>query len=98
MGEILADPEWSQKLKSAVSEACAVAQASSAETRAEQVLAFFDGVPPAMRSSMQKDVIAGRPLELDAIAGPIARGGERFAIATPVTSSLMTAIRDKSTA
>ncbi len=97
VGEILADAEWSQKLKSAVAEACAVAQASGAETRSDQTLAFFDGVPPTMRSSMQKDVIAGRPLELEAIGGPIVRGGERFAIATPVTSLLMAAIRAKST-
>lgn len=98
VGEILADPEWSAKLKFAVAEACAVAQASGAETRSDQILAFFDGVPPAMRSSMQKDVIAGRQLELDAIGGPIVRGGERFAIDTPVTSSLMSAIRAKSSA
>ncbi len=73
-----------------------MAQASGAKTCPDQTLAFFEGVPPTMRSSMQKDVIARRQLELDAIGGPIVRGGERFAIDTPVTSSLMSAIRDKS--
>jgi 2-dehydropantoate 2-reductase len=40
-------------------------------------------MPDAMRSSMQKDRAAGRPLELDAIAGPILRGGRKHGIPTP---------------
>jgi 2-dehydropantoate 2-reductase len=39
--------------------------------------------------SMQKDFDAGRPLELDAIAGPIMRRGERHGIPTPVTEKLV---------
>jgi 2-dehydropantoate 2-reductase len=38
---------------------------------------------------MQKDFDAGRPLELDAIAGPIMRGGRRHGIATPTTEALV---------
>lgn len=98
VGEVLADPAWSQKLKSSVAEACAVANASGAELKAEQILAVFDGVPPAMRSSMQKDVVAGRQLELDAIGGPIVRGGERYKIDVTTTAGLMTAIRLKAAA
>ncbi len=45
-------------------------------------------VPDGMRSSMQKDVEAGRPPELDAIGGPILRGGERHGISVPGTSEL----------
>jgi 2-dehydropantoate 2-reductase len=48
-----------------------------------------------MRSSMQKDVAAGRQLELDAIAGPIVRGGERYGIDVSSTTSLMEDIRRK---
>jgi ketopantoate reductase len=44
---------------------------------------------------MQKDLIAGRQLELDAIAGPIVRGGERYGIDVPTTAELMAAIREK---
>jgi 2-dehydropantoate 2-reductase len=98
VGEVLADPAWSRKLKSSVAEACAVANASGAELKAEQILAVFDGMPPAMRSSMQKDVVAGRQLELDAIGGPIVRGGERYKIDVSTTAELMTAIRLKAAA
>ena len=42
-----------------------------------------------MRSSMQKDVAAGREPELDAIAGPIVRGSRRHAIPVPNTEELI---------
>jgi 2-dehydropantoate 2-reductase len=42
-----------------------------------------------MRTSMQKDLDAGRPLELDAIGGPIVRGGRRHRIPTPATDELV---------
>jgi 2-dehydropantoate 2-reductase len=83
------------KLNSAVREACAVANASGAEIDAAQMAKAFEGAPPGMRSSMQKDVAAGRQLELDAIAGPIVRGGERYGIDVSTTTSLMEDIRRK---
>jgi 2-dehydropantoate 2-reductase len=98
VGEVLADPGWSHKLELSVAEACAVANASGAELQAEKILEVFGGVPPAMRSSMQKDVVAGRQLELDAIGGPIVRGGERYKIDVSTTARLMTAIRLKAAA
>jgi 2-dehydropantoate 2-reductase len=41
-----------------------------------------------MRSSMQKDLAARRPLELEAIAGPIVRRGAERGIPTPATEEL----------
>jgi 2-dehydropantoate 2-reductase len=95
VGQILADAAWKQKLTTAATEACAVANASGAEIDALQIRATFDNSPPGMRSSMQKDLVAGRQLELDAIAGPIVRGGERYGIDVPTTVELMAAIRAK---
>ena len=51
--------------------------------------------PDTMRSSMLKDLIAGRKLELDGIGGPIVRGGEKFGIATPTSRRLMAEISAK---
>jgi len=93
VGQILADGAWKQKLTSAIAEACAVANASGAEVDAAQIRALFDSMPPAMRSSMQKDLAAGRQLELDAIGGSIVRGGERYGIDVATTTNLMAAIR-----
>jgi len=94
-GEILANAEWKHKLASAIAEACAVARASGAEVDPPKPQAIFDSMPSGMRSSMQKDLAAGRQLELDAIAGPIVRGGERYGIDVPTTVGLVAAIRAK---
>jgi 2-dehydropantoate 2-reductase len=97
VGEILANPEWKQKLDSSTVEACAVANASDAEIDTEQARAAFSSVPATMRSSMQKDLLAGRELELDAIGGPIVRDGKLHAINVATTAELMAAIRAKAT-
>jgi 2-dehydropantoate 2-reductase len=91
-GEFYADAAWKGKLDSAVAEACAVAKADGAEVNLVKLQETFDGLPPTMRSSMQKDLAAGRQLELDAIGGPIVRGGERYGIAIPTTSDLIATI------
>jgi 2-dehydropantoate 2-reductase len=95
VGEILADAGWKPRLSSAIGEACAVANASGAEVDAAQILTALDSAPPGMRSSMQKDLVAGRELELDAIGGPIVRGGERYGIDVSTTVKLMADIRPK---
>ena len=92
VGEILADTRWKQKLTSAITEACAVAKASGAEVDAQKIQALFDSAPAGMRSSMQKDLAAGRQLELDAIGGPIVRG-ERYGIEVSTTVKLMAEIQ-----
>ncbi len=98
VGGVLADAAWKEKLSSAIAEACAVAKASGAELDAQQFQAVFDGLPPGMRSSMQKDLAAGRRLELDAIGGPIVRGGERYGINVSTTMNLIAVILSKTVA
>jgi 2-dehydropantoate 2-reductase len=95
VGEILADAGWKPKLSSAIGEACAVANATGAEVDAAQILTALDSAPPGMRSSMQKDLAAGRELELDAIGGPVVRGGERYGIDVSTVVKLMAEIRSK---
>jgi len=97
VGEVLADSAWENKLHPATSEACAIATASGAQVDAARIQSGFRALPPGMRSSMQKDVVAGRPLELDAIGGPIVRGGQRFDIDVPATAELMAMIKSRST-
>jgi 2-dehydropantoate 2-reductase len=97
-GEVFADSSWKKKLTSAVAEACAVANASGARIDAAQIQSIFAASPPGMRSSMQKDVAAGRQLELDAIGGPIVRGGDRYGIDVSTTIGLINAIRARAPA
>lgn len=97
-GEVFADPRWKGKLDAAIDEACAVGRALGAEVDAAKIRAVMENAPAGMRSSMQKDVAAGRPLELDAIGGPIVRGGERTGVDVSVTKELMAEIGEKVTA
>jgi 2-dehydropantoate 2-reductase len=88
-GEILADAEWKGKLESAIAEARAVAEREGAHLDVSKGAAVFANFPPTMRASMAKDLAAGRKLELDGIAGPVLRGGERYGVPTPTTKSLV---------
>jgi 2-dehydropantoate 2-reductase len=95
-GELWADPEWSARFEAAAHEACAVALGLGAKVDAEETVRILRGFPGGLRSSMQKDVAAGRPPELDAIAGPILRGGAALGIPVPVTAALAAAIGSRS--
>ena len=88
-GDVLGDPAWRSLLEACAHEACAVGAAEGADLDAAAILANFRRVLPSMQSSMQKDVAAGREPELDAIAGPIMRGGARHGIEVPATRSLV---------
>jgi 2-dehydropantoate 2-reductase len=70
-------------------EALAVARAEGAHIGEEALRALQAAAPREMQSSMQKDVAAGRQPELDAIAGPILRGGRRHGIPVPNTDELV---------
>jgi 2-dehydropantoate 2-reductase len=95
-GEVFADAEWKLRLDSAIAEACAVAKASGAEIDAAILQSVFESMPSPMRSSMQKDVAARRALELDAIGGPIVRGGQRYGLDVPTTVELIEKIQSSS--
>ncbi len=98
LGEVRDDPAWHARLERAVREACAVAAGSGAAVDAAATLKGLAAMPGGLRSSMSKDVAAGRPPELDAIAGPILRGGRRHGIAVPVTEELEGMVREKAKA
>jgi 2-dehydropantoate 2-reductase len=95
IGDVLADPARRVELEACVREFCAVAAAEGVPAPVDKVLAAFSNVPKDMRSSMQKDVEHGREPEIDAIGGPVLRGGERHGIAAPVTRALVETVERK---
>jgi len=97
IGEVCQTPEWRKRLEAAIREACAASTASGTPIDANEIIPSFDKFPPAGRSSMQKDVAAGNPPELDAIAGPILRGAQEHGFDAPATRELADMIRGKST-
>ena len=98
MGEVYSEPVWRERMIAAMVEACSVATASGTQMDPATFMKFFEGLPPVARSSMQKDVAAGNPPELDGIAGPIFRLAHEHGIAVPITRELVEMIRGKSTA
>jgi len=92
VSDIVAEPETWRQLQACVREACAAGQAEGAKVEADAVLDTIKGLPPGMRSSMQKDVAQGRTPELDAIGGPIVRAAKRHGLKASVTEGLMAQI------
>lgn len=95
IGGIVSDPAWRKRLEGVVREVAAVGTASGTPLDASAILPFYEKAPAAGRSSMQKDVAAGRPPELDGIAGPILRLAAVHGIDVPVTRELAAMIRGK---
>jgi 2-dehydropantoate 2-reductase len=89
LGVVRADAGRLASLEQCVNEACAVGVAEGAKVAPEPILTALEGLPNGFRSSMQKDVAAGRVPELDAIAGPILRGGSEHGIEVSATRSLV---------
>jgi 2-dehydropantoate 2-reductase len=92
LGAVRSDAVWWTRLEASVKEACAVGVAEGAQVAPEPILAALEGAPDAFRSSMQKDVVAGRAPELDAIAGPILKGGDEHGIDVSATKALVDGI------
>src|SRR5262249_33191117 len=96
VGVVQVEPAWSARLVGCHEEAAAVALAEGAKLDAPRlrgVLLGFSGAE--MRTSMQKDFDAGRPLELDAIAGPSGRGGGQHRIPTREPDELVRLIETR---
>ena len=84
-------PETRRMLEKAIEEAYALAQKRQIQLPAdvvEQTLAFIDSLAPSVMASMQRDIAAGRPSELNAQNGAVVRMGVEDGISTPVSEFL----------
>jgi 2-dehydropantoate 2-reductase len=80
-------------LEAVVREVAGVAAAEGASIDPDAIMGMFDFVPAEMKSSMQRDAEAGRPIELDAIGGAVLRGADRHAIDVPLTAKIVDDLR-----
>ncbi|MDQ7903984.1 2-dehydropantoate 2-reductase [Phytohabitans sp. ZYX-F-186] len=83
------------ELEAVVGEVVSAARASGATVDTQAVLGFFDRVPAGMRSSMQRDVEAGRMPEVDAIGGAVLRAAAGHGVDAPATGRLLESCRQK---
>jgi 2-dehydropantoate 2-reductase len=95
IGFIRTDPAWRAALVSCLQEGSAVARADGAEVPADGPLAELDAAHEALGSSMQRDLAAGRPPELDAIQGAVLRAGARLGVPCPTVARLTAAIAER---
>jgi len=59
-----------------------------AEGVVERTLAFVQAMPPHSTTSMQRDVLEGRPSEVEAIIGALTRYGRASGVPTPVADAI----------
>ncbi|MHB8066744.1 MAG: 2-dehydropantoate 2-reductase [Desulfobaccales bacterium] len=87
IGEYRQVPEAREILAEALREVAAVAQARGVKLErdlVEKTLEFIDNAAPDMKTSMQRDVEAGRPSELESMIGVVPRLGRQTGVSTPV--------------
>jgi len=91
IGPIRQDPDRREMLLNIMRETVAVGRAKGValpENFAEDRLAFVDGLPQDMTSSMHHDLERGNPLEAAWLSGAVARFGRDFGIPTPVNQAV----------
>ena len=82
-------PETRQLLEQAMAEVAALAAAHDVRLPSDvavKTASYLAGLPPGGTASMQRDLIEGRPSELDAQTGSIVRLGRATHVDTPVNS------------
>lgn len=93
IGPIRSDPEWRARLLACIEEAAAVAAAEGAPVDPATVAAELDAAHQTLGSSMQRDIAAGRPPELEEIPGAVIRAAARHGLACPAIEALTAEIR-----
>ncbi len=96
MGPLAEDPEALTLLTAALTEAHRVAVAEGIvfdNNPVAEAMAIAAAMPATARSSMSRDFVAGRPLELEALSGAIVARGRSLAVPTPVNQALYALLR-----
>jgi 2-dehydropantoate 2-reductase len=91
LGPIRGNPQTRQFLLDLMREAVAVGRAQCVALPhdfAEERLAFVDGLPVDMTSSMHHDLQRGRPLEVRWLSGGVAEMGAALGVPTPVNRAV----------
>lgn len=96
IGAIREDTLTRDMLRGVMGEVVAVARAKNVNLPADIVdrqMAFADGLPPDMISSMLGDLQRGNRLELDWLAGAVVRLGLDHAVPTPLNRAIYAALK-----
>ena len=87
MAELMARPEWRQVITACMREIETVGRASGVNLEpriVEDTLEYIEGSMGEMDASMYTDIMAGRPMELEALNGAVVRAGRAAGVPTPI--------------
>ena len=87
IGVLRSVPEIRQMLEQSMNEIFAVAQARKItlpEDAINKAIALLDSLPPIGVTSLQRDIVEGRPSELASWNGAVLRLGQEVGVATPL--------------
>lgn len=96
LGVVRADPDLRAALVASMRETVAVAATQGVvfdEGFVDRQLAFIDGLPSEMRSSLLNDLVAGNRLEVSWLAGGVARMAAAAGLAAPVNATIYAALK-----
>ncbi|WP_416137469.1 2-dehydropantoate 2-reductase [Halomonas sp. HK25] len=88
-------PETRALIEQILAEIAAVARARGValpEDAASRAIRFIDALPAESTASMQRDIVAGLPSELEAQNGAVVRLGREAGVATPVNAMIHAAL------
>jgi 2-dehydropantoate 2-reductase len=91
IGQLRSAPESRARLVGALQEVAEIARAEGQPFRdgaVAKTLAILDGLRPDTTSSMQRDIMAGRPSELEAQTGAAVRFGRKAGVPTPIHDAI----------
>jgi 2-dehydropantoate 2-reductase len=91
LGPLWVQPSFRHAFDAAMAEVEAVARAEGIAVDADvrsQKMRYLDQSPPTSRASMMMDLLAGRPIEVEALLGAVIRRGRAAGIPTPVFDAL----------
>ena len=94
--DLLPRPEWRKIVRACLEEIETAGRASGVNLADDVVGSTFDYMDQsrgAMRASMHTDLVAGRPLELEALNGAVVRAGEAAGVPTPINDVIYAALK-----
>ena len=87
LAELMPRPEWRRVVVGCMQEIEAVGRATGIALPpnvVDDTLAYMEGSLEQMHASMHSDIVAGRPLELEALNGAVVRAGREAGVPTPI--------------
>lgn len=99
MGQLRDDPEKAREYEALIAEAYEVARAKGVpvlpEHKREFVRRFYEDYRYDATSSLQRDLNAGRPCEIDTFSGYLLREAKRLSVSVPVSEKMFSLLMSR---